>query len=157
MIDNLSVKPIRILFLIAMTFCLSAVGRSNEFEKIEQWGVYELSLEGPSTGNPYQDAAFSAEFKYDSRTITVPGFYDGEGVYRIRFSPGRLGKWSYVTQSNRPGLGGRSGVFECTRPTGENHGPLKIVNTYYLEDVRPGAFRYTTENKYEAVYLAVRK
>ena len=133
MIDKPSVKLARILSLLAITFCFSALGHSSELEKIEQWGVYELSQQGTSTGNPYQDVMFKAEFKHDSHALTVPGFYDGNGVYKIRFSPDRLGKWSYITQSNLAGLSGRSGSFECIKPTGNNHGPLKIVNTYYLE------------------------
>ncbi|MGB2809114.1 MAG: DUF5060 domain-containing protein, partial [Sedimentisphaerales bacterium] len=106
MIDRPSVRLARILSLLAITFCFSAFSHSSELEKIEQWGVYELSQQGTSTGNPYKDVAFKVKFKHDSRTVTVPGFYDGNGVYKIRFSPDRLGKWSYITQSNLKGLSG---------------------------------------------------
>lgn len=99
----------------------------------EQWGVYELSFQGTSAGNPYLDVTFGAEFRNGSHTVKVPGFYDGEGVYKIRFSPDRLGRWTYVTQSDQAELGDRVGSFVCIEPTGNNHGPLRIVNTYYLE------------------------
>ncbi len=58
---------------------ITAVSRAGELEKIEQWGVYELSRQETSTGNPYQDVTFKAKFKHDSHTLTVPGFYDGNG------------------------------------------------------------------------------
>ena len=43
------VKPIPMLSLLAMVFCFNALGHSGELERIERWGVYELSLQQPST------------------------------------------------------------------------------------------------------------
>ena len=39
-------------------------------------------------------------------SIEVPGFYDGEGVYRIRFMPPTQGPWRYETRSNKSELSG---------------------------------------------------
>ena len=74
MTDEPSVKLTRILYLLAITFCFSTLGHSSELEKIEQWGVYELNQQGTSTGNPYLDVTFEAEFEHDSHAVTVPGF-----------------------------------------------------------------------------------
>jgi hypothetical protein len=38
-----------------------------------------------------------------------------------------------VTQSNQEQLNDKDGSFQCVDPTGNNHGPVKIVNTHYLE------------------------
>jgi len=119
--------------LLAITFFFGTIGYSSATEKTEQWGVHEIILPGAATGNPYQEVTLKAEFKQGSRRFTVPGFYDGEGVYKIRFSPDSLGTWQYVTQSNLAELSGQSGSLECTKPTGNNHGPVRIVNTYYIE------------------------
>ena len=101
--------------------------------KIERWGVHEIMLPGPATGNPYVEVTLDAEFTQGLHRVTVPGFYDGNGIYRIRFSPDRLGTWEFVTQCNVAELNGRHDAFECVPPTRINHGPLRIVNTYYLE------------------------
>jgi hypothetical protein len=46
--------------------------------------------------NPFVDVALDAEFVSPSGVVhTVPGFYDGDGVWRVRFSPGEPGRWSY--------------------------------------------------------------
>lgn len=119
------------LFTLGSGIC--SCGFSAESIQVEQWGVFELSLNGPSSGNPYLEVNFKANFENDSQTISVPGFYDGKGTYKVRFSPGKLGKWSFTTESNRTGLDGQTGSFHCVKPTGNNHGPLKIVNTFYLE------------------------
>ena len=55
---------------------------------VEKWGVFEAAFAGPSEGNPYLDVAFDAVFTHKSREVRVPGFYDGNGTYRIRFMPG---------------------------------------------------------------------
>lgn len=66
---------------------------------IEQWGVEEITLHGPRGGNPYLDVQLSARFIRGGRTHLVPGFWDGENIYRIRFSPPTKGKWRYETVS----------------------------------------------------------
>lgn len=116
-------KRIMILVLLA---CFNAL----QAEGIEQYTVFELELKGPSSGNPFTDVLLSADFSYQGRTLTVDGFYDGNGIYRIRFSPDTPGKWNYETNSNTRELNGRKGSFNCTVPTGTNHGPVKVRNTF---------------------------
>ena len=108
-------------------------GQSDNTLKVERWDIYEVSLVGPAEGNPYMDIEISSVFENDQEKISVPGFYDGNGMYRIRFSPNKLSSWSYVTQSNHAKLNGQRGSFECIPPSNNNHGPVKIVNTHYLE------------------------
>ena len=45
--------------------------------------------------------------------MTVPGFYDGEGTYRLRFSPPKQGKWTYETKSNLTELSGQDRFAQC--------------------------------------------
>jgi Domain of unknown function (DUF5060) len=66
---------------------------------VEQWGIFELQLSASTRGNPYLDVVFSAQFVYKHRLVEVDGFYDGDGVYRIRFMPDVQGTWRYHTQS----------------------------------------------------------
>ena len=102
-------------------------------ERVEQWDVFEVVLDGPSAGTPYVDFDLAAVFKYGDESIRVPGFYDGNGTYRIRFSPPEPGDWSYQTESNAPELSGKKGKFLCVPPSGQNHGPVSIVDTFYLQ------------------------
>jgi hypothetical protein len=122
----------RILITLIITAAFFA-GCSRQIEKTEQWGVFEVVLDGPATGNPYMDVELKAIFNNGEESLTVPGFYDGNGVFRIRFSPSLPGEWSYITESNNKKLSGKKGSFECIPATGYNHGPLRIVNTFYLE------------------------
>jgi hypothetical protein len=100
--------------------------------KVDRWGLFELALAGPQEGNPFLDVELSARFTQGERSFEPQGFYDGDGVYRVRFMPDALGEWRYVTRSNRKELDGRSGAFTCGAPASGNHGPVRVHNTYHL-------------------------
>jgi hypothetical protein len=110
---------------------LSAFGQPS----VEQWGIFGISLKGPTNGNPFADVQFSAQFTLDSSDIAatdVTGFYDGDGNYRVRFMPPTAGPWGYVTHSGTPELDHKSGKFSVTRPSSNNHGPVQITNTFHF-------------------------
>ncbi|SFA82177.1 protein of unknown function [Cohnella sp. OV330] len=98
----------------------------------EQWGVYEIELKGPSHGNPFTDVELAAEFKSGEKNVRMAGFYDGEGVYRIRFMPDAQGAWTYRTTSNARSLSGIEGAFRVVPPSAGNHGPVRVKDTYHF-------------------------
>lgn len=100
-------------------------------ETVERWGVFEIPLNGPDRGNPHDDVSIAAVFANAGKPVRVPGFYDGGGVYRVRFSPPELGRWSWTTESNAAALGGHAGAFECVPPGAGNHGPVGITPDGY--------------------------
>jgi hypothetical protein len=119
-------KKLVFLFLFCIPLLVSAQ------KNCEKWKVYEVSLNGPSTGNPFQDVIFTATFTNGSTKVDIPGFYDGNGRYKIRFMPAAEGKWTYLTQSNLKALNGKKGEFICTPPNSLNHGPVLVKDTFYL-------------------------
>ena len=94
--------------------------------------MYEVTLKGPADGNPFLNVRFAARFSQGYDSIEVPGFYDGDGNYRVRFSPEKQGNWKYETSSNAPELNGKSGEFTVTKPTGGNHGPVRVAHTFHF-------------------------
>jgi hypothetical protein len=105
---------------------------TNSTTEVEQWGLFELELHGSAEGNPYLDVELTAQFAYKHRVIEVDGFYDGDGVYRIRFMPDTPGTWRYRTQSNLGELSGSEGTFACVPPAPGNHGLMQVSNTYHF-------------------------
>ena len=101
-------------------------------EKIEQWNFFELALRAHIGANPFLDVDFSARFSHQDRTITAEGFYDADDVFRVRFCPNALGRWSYETISNSHELHGKTGEFECVAPEEGNHGPVAVVDTFHF-------------------------
>jgi PKD repeat protein len=117
------------LFCMFMLFLFTVAAAS---ENVEQWGMFELSLNGPDGGNPFLDIEVGAEFTNGNKTVEVHGFYDGDGIYKIRFMPDIRGDWTYVTKSNADVLHKKKGSLTCIAPSPENHGPVQVRNTYYL-------------------------
>src|SRR5580692_4684515 len=89
-------------------------------ENVEQWGVFEFGAHGPSAGNPFVDVQFGARFTLGHRSVEAAGFYDGDGLYKVRFSPDTVGRWSFETASNVKELAGLTGGFECVAPAAGN-------------------------------------
>ena len=117
---------------IILLFLLAAALPLRAAQSVERWGIFELALKGPANGNPFLDVKFSARFNQGTNSIEANGFYDGDGIYRVRFMPEQQGKWSYKTVSNVRKLDGKSGSFNVTRPSPQNHGPVRVAQTYHF-------------------------
>src|SRR6516164_1122882 len=122
--ERLSSKNVVIWLLIAAGLLFRVCAAAPD--RVEQWGIYEVELKGPSDGNPFLDVMFSAIFSNGSKSVEVAGFYDGDGVYRVRFMPDRPGQWRYETKSNRWPLTGKRGAFRVGPPKPSNHGPVRV-------------------------------
>ena len=143
-------KMKRILIILPMIVFLSMTCYADNFitrtqgteasqKPVEQWTIFELELNGPREGNPFIDVELSAEFTKGDQTYSPQGFYDGDGIYKIRFMPDEVGQWQYVTTSNVKSLDGITGNFTCIQASENNHGPVRVRNTHYLayEDGTP--------------------
>jgi hypothetical protein len=94
---------------------------------IEQWGMFEVSLPGPVTADPFDDVSLSAVFRHLDVRLEARGFYDGDGTWRIRCMPGATGEWEWTTASNVRALDRVSGRFRCVAPRPGNHGPVRVA------------------------------
>jgi hypothetical protein len=140
-----------LIVLFAISLCISAQTLSlvplvdygtvqSDIQNVERWGVFELTLHGPSSGNPYTDVQWSATFSQGSQQIKVPGFWDSGSTYKIRFCPPTTGTWTYQTNSTTADLNGKSGALLVTGAIGNNHGPVEVCDTFYL--------RYSDSTRY---------
>jgi len=93
---------------------------------------FEITLQGPSHGNPFTDVELSAVFSAAGQTLVVPGFYDGDGVYRIRLLVPEPGEWSLTTSSNAPSLDGVVARFSAVPAANGSRGVVRIANTFHF-------------------------
>ncbi|MBB3185931.1 DUF5060 domain-containing protein [Microbacter margulisiae] len=100
---------------------------------VEKWGMYEVTLKGPSAGNPFVNIELSAVFTNGKESFQPEGFYDGNGIFKIRFMPDKVGVWTYKTISNREELNGKTGSFVCTPALPDDHGPVQVRDQYQFE------------------------
>ena len=102
-------------------------------KEIEIWRRFELKLSANFGGNPFTDCHLSAEFTNGKTTKYVRGFYDGNGIFIIRFMPQETGTWVYSTTSNVTELHGVTGSFLCTSAEPGNRGMVVTKNNVYFE------------------------
>ena len=93
-----------------------------------RWEPYDLQF--PSTtphGNPFM-VDFSADARGpDGLKLTLPGFYDGDHTWQVRFAPPQLGDWQLTTHSPDPMLDGKTAAVTCVpNPDPNNHGGLIV-------------------------------
>ena len=106
-----------IFFLIILN---QAVGNSQQ--PVRTWDVFEITLKSSTPpNNPYvsylergRTAHLTAIFSGSTgeckgRTITVPGFWDGNDSWKIRFAPSLPGTWDYQTVSADRKMNGKKG------------------------------------------------
>jgi len=117
---------------ILLFFALSLAITSLYAKEVRQWEIFEFSLKGPQNGNPFLDVKFSTEFRYKNRIVEPEGFYDGDGIYRVRFMPDKKGIWTYKTKSNCEELNGKTGEFTCISAAPGKHGPVRVRKIYHF-------------------------
>lgn len=139
--------------------------------------VYEAKLSSVREyGNPVIDVELTVVFTSPSGKSTPRrAFWDGSNVWRVRFSPDEIGKWSWESRcsdvENR-GLHGQRGLFRCVAYTGPNllraRGPLKLsANRRHLVHSDGTPFFWLADTAWNGVlkaraahwdaYLATRK
>ena len=121
-------------------------------KKVEKWGCFEVSFNGIAEGNPFTERYIRATFTGTQEQVTVDGFYDGDGVYKVRFMPSFEGEYRFAVSGNfcREDVSNEStcgrnaamvceGGFTVTAPLKGNHGPVRTANQFHFayEDGTP--------------------
>ncbi|HZT29326.1 MAG TPA: DUF5060 domain-containing protein [Bryobacteraceae bacterium] len=128
-------KPlVCILLAAANAFCVS----------IEQYNSHDFAFRAPVSGNPF-DVELTGEFSGPGGVnLLVPGFYDGSGVWKIRFSPTRRGRWTLRTLSPVKALDGRTeSDIQCT-----HNGQPRIHGVLRVDPRHPHHFVYEDGTRY---------
>ncbi len=110
----------------------------KEQKQIGKWDMFEVSCKGTAEGNPFTERTITGIFTGKQETVTVNGFYDGDGLYRVRFMPSFEGEYTYRIEGDFGGPA-ETGSFFVTAPAEGNHGPVRTANMYHFayEDGTP--------------------
>ncbi|MEV6041695.1 DUF5605 domain-containing protein [Nonomuraea sp. NPDC052116] len=97
----------------------------------EVWAIWELALTGPDHGNPFVDVDLRARATApDGSTRRLGGFYDGDGIWRVRLLPDQAGRWVVTTEATTPSLDGVT--VELTAAAGAGRGPVRVADRYHF-------------------------
>lgn len=89
----------------------------------QTWIMTELSFESTKTyADPFNDVDIDLVLVGGGLKYTIPGFWDGENIWKVRFVCPSEGVWFYktvCTDAENTGLDGRTGRVNCTEYDGE--------------------------------------
>ena len=107
-------------------------------DSVEKWEMFEVSVKGKSGGNPYKDYKIFGIFTGKNEKVRVEGFYNGNGIYKVRFMPSFTGMYTFVLEGTFADEVYQAS-FYATEPSEKNHGPVRVANTYHFvyEDGTP--------------------
>jgi hypothetical protein len=95
---------------------------------VPRWQPHDFSFTVKTdAANPFM-VPFSATAKGPGGVeLKVPGFFDGDGTWKVRVAPTVEGAWSLVTKSEVNELNGKTAEFHCVKNTNPNvHGVLRV-------------------------------
>ena len=98
--------------------------------RVERWGMYEWAGQGRADGNPFVDYDIWGTFHTPAGDVRVPGFYDGDGLWRVRFMPQCEGEHrceiagSFSDQTFED-------AFLCEPASEGNHGPVRVRGMHF--------------------------
>ncbi len=115
-----------------VSFLLSLVSTSLLALEVPQWQPHDFSFAAKvDAPNPFMVALSATATGPDGKTLTLPGFFDGDGTWKVRISPTAEGEWSLVTKSDIKELDGQTATFTCVKNTNPNvHGLLRVGQTH---------------------------
>jgi hypothetical protein len=125
---KLSLKTLLVTLITFTLFMENLISQEN----IKPWEVFELTLNsGRSLSDPYKESLIQgkppyvaakfvcSEGKLPGREFVIPGFWDGQKVWKIRFAPPSSGKWKYITASYDRKMNGIKGELVVSDWTDE--------------------------------------
>jgi hypothetical protein len=119
---------------------LAFAGMLQAAVTVEQFHVHDFSFKAQPAGNPF-DVDLRGEFTGPGGVrLVVPGFYDGDNTWKIRFSPTAPGQWSLLTVSPVAALNNQSetAITATANSNKAIHGGLRIDplhrNHFMFED-----------------------
>jgi hypothetical protein len=114
----------------------SAATQSTKVAIAPKWTRFEQSFKSTMAyANPWQQASLQVTFISPSgKTNQVYGFWDGGKVWKVRFTPDEIGRWSFHATCSDPlnrGLHNQKGEVVCTAAIrGSNfheHGSIRVA------------------------------
>jgi hypothetical protein len=114
--------------LAADLVAAQAAEEASEAERVPRWEPHEFIFGCDARlENPFQ-VVFAAEATGPGGSrLTLPGFYDGNGTWILRFAPSAEGEWSLQTHSEVAALNNRHASLICGSGRSlKLHGGLRV-------------------------------
>ena len=95
-----------------------------------QYKIYELTYAAPEPDRSRVDINLTASFELDGEKTTIKGFYDGDGVYKLRYLPLRAGLYRVTVG----GIASDSFEIKCQPADDSDNGPVRADGFHFKYD-----------------------
>lgn len=130
------------LLFVAFTLAVSATPMTAA--DVPQWTPMDFSFKAASPSeNPFMVSISASVKGPDGIEFTLPGFYDGDGTWKIRVAPTATGAWSLLTKSDLRVLDGQQVSFTCVA----NKNPL-VHGVLRVDQAHPHHFVFSDGARY---------
>ncbi|MGB7347758.1 MAG: DUF5060 domain-containing protein [Pirellulaceae bacterium] len=121
----------------------TVVHREDQIVDAQQWNVIDIRFRAQTIPDNPTDVDFAAALKHESgKSLTVPGFFNGNDEYIVRFTPPVSGIWEYQTKSSLVELDGKVGQLKAAVATDGRKGGIVI------DTMAPTKLRYENGDSY---------
>lgn len=141
--------PILGLFIL---FTISV--KAQQSIKLPKWQPYDFEFRSTvASSNPFIVSFYAAITGPNGVRLKLPGFYDGNKTWKIRFSPTMEGTWLMVTHSGDSSLNNQRATILCIKNKNRNlHGGL-VTDTGNTHHFRFEDGTHWFPNGYECNWL----
>lgn len=99
-------------------------------KQVRKYEAAEFVLNGPVEGNPFLEQWVKGKFCGGGEERLAEGFYDGEGVYKLRFMP--LGTGTYSCEIFSSFGVSEKVTISVTEAEDGNHGAVRVTNGFHF-------------------------
>ncbi|MBI9070221.1 MAG: DUF4038 domain-containing protein [Melioribacteraceae bacterium] len=116
------------LLFITLVLLVTNISFGQQKYETEKWKVVDLKFHLNEKVDKPLDLNFGAVIVNEKGiTQTIPGFFNGDSEWIVRYCPDFEGAYTYTTYSSNPTLSGLKGDIEVTENKNPNqHGPIVI-------------------------------
>ncbi len=121
--------------------------------EVQRFHKHDLKFRAPATGNPFEVSLIADFTGPNNLRLQVPGFYDGDGTWVVRFSPTEVGNWTMKTTSTQAALNGLTDTVTCVpNRHAKVHGGLRVDGNHPYHFIYEDGTRYFLQG-YQADWL----
>ena len=112
------------LFLVLSSLPIIA----QEAPSVPRWQPHDFGFTAKAIPqNPFMATFTATVTAPDGKSFELPGFFDGNGIWKIRISPSIEGRWTLVTHSELAELDGQRASLTCVpNQNPKIHGVLRV-------------------------------
>ncbi|MES2826915.1 MAG: DUF5060 domain-containing protein [Bacteroidota bacterium] len=123
------VASLLLVFIIPLSVAKGVIRQSSLKVLLYNWHEFQVKAKS-ANANPYFDNGLSGKFVSPTgKVLVINGFYDGDDVWKLRFSPTETGNWQYEIKGTTVNYS-KKGMISCIKSADKGFIGIHPKNKY---------------------------